>query len=100
MSSHKRDQGSGGRTRAWSRSPVRKTHVRPPSTPAAIRRSTQRRSTPARGRLELWHARTRPDDVVYATRPPFDPGSPKPRRASDNHGVLRGGVLEPGALAL
>src|SRR4051812_47975884 len=31
-----------------------------------------------------------PDDVVHATRLPFDPGSP-------NYGVLRGGALEPGA---
>ena len=33
------------------------------------------------GRLELCHARKRPDDVVQATRPPFDPGSPRPSRA-------------------
>jgi hypothetical protein len=33
---------------------------------------------------------TPPDDVVQATRLPFDPGSPK-------FGVLRGGALEPGA---
>ena len=34
-----------------------------------------------------------PNHVVYATRLPFDPGSPR-------RGVLRGGALEPGALAL
>ena len=34
-----------------------------------------------------------PNHVFYATRLPFDPGSPR-------LGVLRGGALEPGALAL
>ncbi len=34
-----------------------------------------------------------PNHVVYATRLPFDPGSPR-------RDVLRGGALEPGALAL
>jgi hypothetical protein len=41
----------------------------------------------------LWHGRPKPNDVFYATHLPFDPGSPL-------HGVLRGGALEPGALAV
>ena len=37
----------------------------------------------------LWYVRMNtPNDVVYATRLPFDPGSPR-------CGVLRGGALEP-----
>jgi len=43
---------------------------------------------------------SRVGDVVHATRPSFDPGSPKPSSCSCGSAVRRGGTLEPGALAL
>ena len=66
------------------------TRSRPPSTsPGEV--DAAARSHPCVGQ-ELWHVRPKPNDVVQATRQPFDPGSPK-------YGVLRGGALEPGARA-
>src|SRR5437762_6479856 len=44
----------------------------------------------------LCHVRPKPNDVFYATRLPFDPGSPTTGCAhSAVAAVLRGGVLEP-----
>jgi hypothetical protein len=38
-----------------------------------------------RWRLELWHERLVPNDVVYATRLPFDPGSPRAASYVEEH---------------
>ena len=59
---------------------------------AALRPSPQREIDAERLRRSVTNGAT-PNDVVYATRLPFDPGSPR------DCGVLRGGALEPGALA-
>lgn len=69
-----------------SRNEERSDALRPPRRT----RSTQRRGARV---LELCHVRPKPNDVVQATRLPFDPGSPR-------YDVLRGGALEPDARAV
>ena len=71
----------GGATATWSRFSV---HL-----PA------RKIDADARARVSLWHVRLTPNDVVQATRLPFDPGSPAVRLRNRRADVLRGGALEP-----